>query len=318
MKPGERVRLIKEVAASLRSLPWSEIQLTFDEFGVPTYDRDQYQDAPDDSTYCMQQLQSSSSDVLMAIHVFLLGEDAAPRGTSVTDSDGLWSPQPARAFLSHIYNHRTFVAEVKESLRLFGIAGFVAHEDINPSRDWRNSIKAGLATCHLFVPFLDEGFHESEWCDQEVGWALARGIPILPVRPKGFDRTTARDGFLEERQDVCLDRAAGRSNARWVADQIFASLLAHSQTRDVGVKALAEAFVNSGSYDQTRRLWSLIELQSLIEGPQLRRLEYAVSSNSQIYNAVIPRQGKVPELVAALVAKFEPSPPAYDYGQEPF
>jgi len=306
MKPGERIRLIKEAVASITSRPWPEVQLTFEEFGVPTYNRDQYEDAPDDLTYCTQQLQRSDDDALTAIHEFLLGEDAAPSPRPALDGESLWGTEPARAFLSHIYERRHFVGAVKEALKPFGVAGFVAHDDINPSRDWRNSIKAALDTCDIFVPFLDEGFHVSQWCDQEVGWALCRGVPILPIRPQGFDRTLAQDGFLEESQDVSLDAATGLNTARWTADQIFGSLFAHAQSREVGVKALAEAFVNSRSFNQTRRLWDLIERQPFIESPQLRRLEYAVSSNSQVYDAVAKSGGSIPDLVTALVQRFEP------------
>ena len=41
-----------------------------------------------------------------------------------------------------------------------------------------------------FVALLTEGFHDSLWTDQEVGFALSRGVPILAVRlgkdPYGF------------------------------------------------------------------------------------------------------------------------------------
>jgi hypothetical protein len=79
--------------------------------------------------------------------------------------------------------------------------------------------------------------------------------------------------------------------------------------REIAPKALAEAFVNSSSYESTRRIWDLIDAQPQIESDQLRRLEYAVQTNDQVYNAV--RQGGVPipDLVKALVEKFEPSTP---------
>src|SRR5690606_30030135 len=104
---------------------------------------------------------------------------------------------PARAFLSHVHEERVFVGAVKEILtNRYGIDAFVAHDDIHPSKTWRSTIKTALDTCDFFVAFLHPKFHESQWCDQEVGWALSRGIPILPVHPVGFDRSTAMDGFL--------------------------------------------------------------------------------------------------------------------------
>ncbi len=164
-----------------------------------------------------------------------------------------------------------------------------------------------------------EGFHESQWCDQEVGWCLARGIPILPVRPEGFDRLEARDGFLEEHQDICLEDARGSVPARWVAYRIFLGLMAHPSTKAVSVGALAEAFVHSSSYDTTRRLWELIESQSSWDDRQLRRLEYAVKTNSQVYNAVAgPEFQPVPELVDELVRRLSPPDTSSLQDEEPF
>ena len=310
MKPGERIRLIKDAASSLSSRPVAEIQLTLEEFGLETW---YYESSElDDFTYCTRQLQKCDDAVLVSIHEFLSGEDAAPIETQV-----LWGTEPGRAFLSHVHGYRALVGEVRELLPRFGISGFVAHADIDPSKQWRNVIKEALATCHIFVAFLDDTFHQSQWCDQEVGWALSRDIPILPVRPRGFDRTVDRkDGFLEEHQDVFLDDASGQL-PYWTAEQVFNSLLNHPRTREVGVMSLAEAFVNSGSFDQTRRLWSLIERQTQIESTQLRRLEYAVQTNRQVYDTGISGRGNIARLVKDLVRRFEPYPD-YGFDEEPF
>ena len=126
LKPGERIRLIKEARASLSLRPTSEMELIFEEFGVPTYNREGDWDSPDDETYCTIQLQRSDDSVLVAVHEFLQGEDAAPSTRPTLDGDSLWGSQPARAFLSHVYDHRHFVGSVKLSLASFGISGFVA------------------------------------------------------------------------------------------------------------------------------------------------------------------------------------------------
>jgi hypothetical protein len=192
---------------------------------------------------------------------------------------------------------------------------FVAHDDIDPSKHWREVIKTGLSTCDMFVVFLDPGFHESQWCDQEVGWALARWIPVLPVRPAGFDRSTARDGFLEEKQDISLDALPqGSYPDYWLANVIFQNLFTYSKLADIVTKALVEAFVSSGSYDTTRRLWGMLLGRQTIETEQLRRLEYAVATNNQVYDCVADAK-PVPELVKALIEKFEP--PAPNYSDEP-
>lgn len=79
---------------------------------------------------------------------------------------------------------------MKDRLRLFGISCFVAHEDIHPTKEWQDEIENALTSMDGFVALMTVNFHDSEWTDQEVGFAIARGVPIIAVRlgkdPYGF------------------------------------------------------------------------------------------------------------------------------------
>jgi len=124
----------------------------------------------------------------------------------------------------------------------------------------------------------------------------------MPVR---IGKPSARnDGFLEEYQD-CVLGPVKPANEWYLAERVFRAVLGDSRTHTVGIKALAEAFVNSWSFYQTRALWDLIAAEPLWESQELRRLEYAVSTNRQVYDAN-HNGALVPELVKELVAKFEP------------
>ncbi|HVB34845.1 MAG TPA: toll/interleukin-1 receptor domain-containing protein [Patescibacteria group bacterium] len=72
----------------------------------------------------------------------------------------------------------------------FGISAFVAHTDIRPTKEWQEEIAIALASMDAFVALLTEKFHTSEWTDQEVGYALGRGVPLIAVKlgedPYGF------------------------------------------------------------------------------------------------------------------------------------
>ena len=303
MKPGERIKLIEEATDSLASRPLNRIQLHLREFGIKVTNWDDYYTS-DIESYCTDQLADAEDDALRALHEFLLGDDA---GAAVRSREGSpWGTAPTKVFISHLYERRHLAGETKDILgRWFGMDAFVAHDDIHPSKTWREVIKDGLRTCDFFVAMLDDGYHASQWCDQEAGWALARGIPIMPVRPRGFDRSTARDGWLEEHQDVALDQAHGSSDAYWLSGRIFDTVLDHKATHDPGVQSLAEAFVTSPNYDFTRKLWTRIEREPVIASEQLRRLEYAVQTNRQVYDANVAGT-MVPDLVRQLVEKFEP------------
>jgi len=95
-----------------------------------------------------------------------------------------------RLFLSHKAEVKKEAAALKDRLHLFGVSCFVAHEDIHPTKTWQDEIEYALATMDGFVALMTENFHESDWTDQEVGFALARSIPMIAVRlgmdPYGF------------------------------------------------------------------------------------------------------------------------------------
>lgn len=102
----------------------------------------------------------------------------------------VWRPDGYRVFLSHKAEVKKETAELKAQLELFGISGFVAHEDISPTREWQDEIECALRSMDAFVALLTEKFRDSKWTDQEVGFALGRDVPIIAIRlgedPYGF------------------------------------------------------------------------------------------------------------------------------------
>ena len=103
----------------------------------------------------------------------------------------------------------------------------------------------------------------------------------------------------------------------WLAEQIFERVLSEPKTRERGFKALAEAFVNSFSFDSTRKLWAKVAEVENWQPEQLRRLEYAVATNRQVYEANLDGQ-PIPDLVKALIERFEPPAPPAQPKQDPW
>lgn len=112
------------------------------------------------------------------------------RAVSPDDSKRIWGEEGFRVFLSHKSEVKHETAELKKQLSAFGVSCFVAHEDIHPTKPWQDEIELALTSMDGFIALMTDGFHNSEWTDQEVGFAFARGIPILSVRmgkdPYGF------------------------------------------------------------------------------------------------------------------------------------
>jgi len=102
----------------------------------------------------------------------------------------IWGETGFRLFISHKAEVKKEVAALKKELALFGVSCFVAHMDIAPTKAWQDEIENALASMDAFVAVMTKNFHESDWTDQEVGFAFARGVPIIAVRlgrdPYGF------------------------------------------------------------------------------------------------------------------------------------
>ena len=79
-----------------------------------------------------------------------------------------------------------------------------------------------------FAALMTEGFHDSDWTDQEVGFALARGVPVIAVK-------LGRDpyGFLGKFQAL-------RTNWDGAAQSIVKLLMKHERMFSAYVKALRD------------------------------------------------------------------------------
>lgn len=122
---------------------------------------------------------------------------------TVDDVSRIWQPDCLRFFLSHVSTYKTSVSTLKDELRIHGISGFVAHEDIEPTKEWEDEIFLALNSAHALAAFLTPEFHKSKWTDQEVGIAQGRGLLVIPVGlgidPYGFmARKQALPGSFEK------------------------------------------------------------------------------------------------------------------------
>lgn len=95
-----------------------------------------------------------------------------------------------RLFISHISRHKDRATRLKDCLAPFAIAGFVAHEDIHPTLEWQQEIERALHTMDAFLAIHTEGFSKSIWTQQEIGFALGRGVKVISFKmdedPTGF------------------------------------------------------------------------------------------------------------------------------------
>lgn len=133
-----------------------------------------------------------------------------------------------RLFISHISKDKDKATRLKECLAPYGIAGFVAHEDIHPTLKWQGEIERALRTMDAFIAVLTKGFSGSVWTQQEIGFAVCRGVKVISFK-MGEDPT----GFLGQEQA----HPRQKRTAEEVAKEIDALLSRDPRTAD----RLAEA-----------------------------------------------------------------------------
>src|ERR1039458_7816017 len=177
MKPGIRVKLIKEVSTKLAEYGWPDIDLVLRQFGLPWSDS---WDSSDKYGYVVHHIEGGDDEQLLELREFLLGGgDDQP---DLTDLIGPWTAQRFRLFASHIHTDKRELSKLKVALGAYGIDTFVAHEDIQPTKEWQREIERALDTCDAALAFLTSRFHNSLWVDQEIGYCVNRRILVVPLR----------------------------------------------------------------------------------------------------------------------------------------
>lgn len=64
--------------------------------------------------------------------------------SSAIKSADFWKDGYMRVFVSHLSSNRERMSALKSGLDKWGISAFIAHEDIEASREWRDEVEAGL------------------------------------------------------------------------------------------------------------------------------------------------------------------------------
>ena len=181
----------------------------------------------------------------------------------------IWDQNCFRVFLSHKAEVKKETSGLKDKLKLYGISCFVAHEDIHPTKEWQNEIENALHTMDSFVALLTDGFHDSLWTDQEVGFAFGRGVPIISVK-LGKDPY----GFIGKFQALSCswDKAP---------TEIAKILIKKEPMLNAYIKAIQEC----PSYDSGNRLSELLPFIDRLTDSQIEKLINAFNENGQVYDS---------------------------------
>jgi hypothetical protein len=202
-----------------------------------------------------------------------------------------WTKGAFRLFITHLAKHKAFASALKSELESYGICGFVAHSDIEPTLEWQDEIESALRTCDALVALLHDEFHESNWTDQEIGFAMGRGVPVSAISlgqtPYGFiGRFQAFPGMSK--------------SAAVLAGELFDSYRKNKQTQGRMADLVVSLFEGSGSFAEAKTHAGWLGELTTWEPSFTKRIRAAVKDNRQVSGSF-----GVPERVERLLRKWE-------------
>ena len=286
MTPSERIKLIKEITNRLGRDDWTMVNVTLRQFGIRTIEPDEFYGGLSEYIPYMLEGNSDQTFIDLAQHLEI---NLFESPSSIPDPR-FWKKNFFKLFLSHISSFKKETAELQKSLLSYGITSFVAHEDIEPTKEWQSEIEIALKTMDGLASLLTPGFHESKWTDQEVGVAIGRSVPILSIR-YGLDPY----GFIGKYQGL---QGSGK-DLKKISKEILMVLLSNENCQQKMVQGLVHSFIESESFAESKEKIGLIEEASYLSTELLQLLENSISENSQV-----KRSYGVPESIRALKKKF--------------
>lgn len=181
-----------------------------------------------------------------------------------------WRNGYFRMFISHITSKKKQATSLKKALEEYGITSFVAHEDIKPSKEWLKEIEKALNSMDCMSAMMYDGFHESKWCDQEVGIALGRSITVLPLL---LDDDPY--GFLGEYQGIKIKGMYPGG----VSKEIFKILCDNPNTRSKYLPCLTNLLLSANNKTDALKWLSLIEEVPNTDSEFWRNIQSHVNDN---------------------------------------
>lgn len=194
------------------------------------------------------------------------------------DTLSIWRPGYIRLFISHRDSKKAEAKQLAEALEAYGVSAFVAHDTIEPMSTWQREIEKGLETMEIMLAFITDDFHKNSWTDQEIGYALGRGVRVIPVKLEGTDpagfigATQAVKGRLDQ-LDACVKK-------------IYEILCEKLGEKPRLQRAIISAFIDSPDFNEARARFDLMDsVVKTLSDDEFAKIQVGFSRNDQLYNS---------------------------------
>lgn len=181
----------------------------------------------------------------------------------------IWGDGKVRVFLSHKSKFMKETAMLKEELAFYGASCIVAHKDIEPTKLWQDEIENALHSMDILVALMTDGFQDSNWTDQEIGFAMGRKKRIISVR-MGTDPY----GFIGKYQGVA-------SNWEDAPLKIMEILMSEEKMVDAYIEKLRLC----PSYDDCNELSKCLPYITVLTNEQRKKLIDVYAENGQVHGS---------------------------------
>jgi hypothetical protein len=194
-----------------------------------------------------------------------------------------------KIFISHSTKDKQIASLIKTRLEDCGQEAFVAHDDIQVANPWREEIKRYLRECDAMVVLVTPESMGSYWVHQEIGSAMIRSIPIIPIKD-GTDPL----GFLGDYQAAPLKKKYARSlNYGDCTKTIVYTLLRDKSCSGKVRRALIDKVEKSSNYSQSEFLFDILADVPMSEYWTPDEVEEILRNgllNNQVYGAFIVKK----------------------------
>ena len=206
--------------------------------------------------------------------------------------------QTFQIFVSHSNAQADAACDLRENLAFGGIDCFVARGDDQLEMDRLEAVVTNLDAADVLLSLVSDCAVKSAICNQEIGFALGREIPVISL---GDDLVLPG---LAKPLEV-IDRCAFDTEKN-VALKVIDSMLQYPQLGPKLTDTLVDTLVSCSSPSDSFKIIGFcrkaLAFSSYMTAGQLYELRRAARENDQIARFA---SGRGPELIESMCIKFE-------------
>ena len=174
-KSPAQVQAVVDLAGKMSATPPAQLGLLLKQFEIEGLEPKRF------DPWDIEQIVHDFVDTLGATEIAKLSAyyGLGSSAVQVSPETELGTAQ-AFVFISYDSSDKQTAGEISNRLSKFGVRNFLAHRDIKSGKKWRDELMKQLDCAAAMVCIIGRDYYQRPVCSQEIGWAIARQIPVVP------------------------------------------------------------------------------------------------------------------------------------------